>query len=496
MREFGRFNDRLTVRNIVSIVMHAFESVTKTISQLSDYITLSRATYSILLLLIIALLLKSLIATWPSGKITVGEFDYFADEVKKADFCEQIRAETFEFYNLIVKLIQQEAERTRMENGLSNQKNKEEEDKSERLPAIRNEQLADLNSNSGELQQLEITVQGINIKNLFSSLGAFVTPSSRELKASIFSSNNTRRVFVTAPSINNRKEARPVPSFISGGVESDTATAFRIACYMIWSQWDAASLDSDFGVNLSEFCRVARLLYIRTTFDALPSYEFQKLKFKDEVEFLKETYQLAALAGPDYGLIYSSLRGLERYFGDEKVNLTPTTTATIDSLVDLVGFFSLQTGQTRDPRGHWTDGLPPDVTERKVIDRAYFAQQISNDCDAPDPIVKRRNIPDSVRSQFDNVVRILSKQDNQTVVRTGLIISDEVVITVGNYGHSQELETLPDGTEIQIVSCGKIIETHKMKSVGPVSATGKSPYLRLVVPGLKAKAPTPSFPTA
>ena len=57
---------------------------------------------------------------------------------------------------------------------------------------------------------------------------------------------------------------------------------------MIWSQWDAASSDSDFSVNFSEFCRVARLLYIRNTFDALPSYEFQKQKFKDEVDFLKD----------------------------------------------------------------------------------------------------------------------------------------------------------------------------------------------------------------
>jgi hypothetical protein len=67
-------------------------------------------------------------------------------------------------------------------------------------------------------------------------------------------------------------------------------------------------------------------------------------------------------------------------------------------------------------------------------------------------------------------------------------------MTVGNYRQTRELETLPDGTEIQIVSCGKILETHKMKSADPVSA-GESPYLRLVVLGLKAKAPAPSLPT-
>jgi hypothetical protein len=67
-------------------------------------------------------------------------------------------------------------------------------------------------------------------------------------------------------------------------------------------------------------------------------------------------------------------------------------------------------------------------------------------------------------------------------------------MTVGNYRQTRELETPPDGTEIQFVSCGEILETHKMKSADPVSA-GESPYLRLVVPGLKEKAPAPSLPT-
>ena len=289
--------------------MTAFDWVTKTFSELAEHVTLSRVGYSVFILLVIAVLLKSLVSTWRPGKITIGDFDYYADGTKKTDFGEQMHAETFEFYNLIVRLIQREAERTKYEDGANGQK--EDDDKSERLPPIRNEQLADLSNKSDALQQLEITVQGVSIKNLLSALGGLVTPSASELKASIFSGNNSRRVFVTAPSIGKGKETRPVPALLSGAVESDTATAFRIACYMIWSQWDEASRDNAFGVNFSEFCRVARLLYIRNTFDALPSYEFQKQKFKDEVDFLREMFQTAALGQPEYNLIYSSLRGLD-----------------------------------------------------------------------------------------------------------------------------------------------------------------------------------------
>lgn len=287
-----------------------------------------------------------------------------------------------------------------------------------------------------------------------------------------------------------------MPALLSGAVESDTATAFRIACYMIWSQWDAASRDNAFGVNFSEFCRVARLLYIRNTFDALPSYEFQKPKFKDEIDFLREMFQTAALAQPEYNLIYSSLRGLERYVGDERIALSTTSTVTISSLVDLIGFFALQpnTSRLRDRSGNWTKGLPPDVTERKIVDRAYFGEQIGNDCDAQAPSDRSRIIPDKVKAWYGNVVRIVSGRGQQLSVRTGLVVADDTVVTVGYY-KSDKLETLPDGAEVQLVSCGKIVETHVMKSVAPVSPEGKSPYLRLVVPGLKARASAPTFPS-
>src|SRR5262249_29888740 len=58
-------------------------------------------------------------------------------------------------------------------------------------------------------------------------------------------------------------------------------------------------------------------------------------------------------------------------------------------------------------------------------------------------------------------------------------------------GLGQELQKLPDDTEIQRVNCGKVHDSHKMKSVGPLSAAGKSPYLKLEVPGLKLKGTAP-----
>ena len=163
--------------------------------------------------------------------------------------------------------------------------------------------------------------------------------------------------------------------------------------------------------------------------------------------------------------------------------------------MDLVRFFALRAQSRRATNGHvdWTNNLPPDVTDRNVINRSYFGAQISKDCDQPDPSNKRPSTPNNVRSQFGNVVRILSKLEEQTTVRTGLVVSDETVVTVGSYRHAGELELLPDDTEIQVVSCGQILATYKMKSARPISAKGKSPYLRLVVPGLKAEIPAPSF---
>lgn len=178
MRAPEWLRSRAETRNFASVVMHALSWVTNTVSELAQHVTLSRLGYSVVILLVIAVLLKSLVVTWQSGKITIGDFDYYADGAKKVDFGEQMRAETFEFYNLIVRLIQQEAERTKYEDGHGGQK--EENDKSGRLPPIRNEQLADLSNKSGELQQLEVTVQGVNIKNLFSASAA----SSRQARAS------------------------------------------------------------------------------------------------------------------------------------------------------------------------------------------------------------------------------------------------------------------------------------------------------------------------
>ena len=77
------------------------------------------------------------------------------------------------------------------------------------------------------------------------------------------------------------------------------------------------------------------------------------------------------------------------------------------------------------------------------------------------------------------------------MVRTGLTLSDEMVVTVGSYRRTRQLETLPDDTEIQAVNCGKVNNTYKIKSVRPFGAQGASPYLSLNVSGLKRKGPPP-----
>jgi hypothetical protein len=461
--------------------MDAVEWISSAVSEFVGLFSVSRAFYSALVILVIVLLAKSLVSTWRTGKITVGTFDYFADGAKKDEFGQQIRAETFEFYNLIVRLIQEEAKLS--EYLEENPQDKEKRESSDRLPAIRSDQIAALSGKSGELQQLEITVQGINIKNIFTAASDLISPRPREVRAAIFSSNSSRRVFVTAPLVEGRRrQERPVPSLISGGAESDTATAFRIACYMIWSQWEKAATDG-FGVNFSEFCRVARLLYIRNTFDSIPSYEFQKAKFRDDVDFLKEVFQTAALARPKYDLIYSSLGGLQQYVGDETIDLTSTSKATIDSVVDLIGIFSRQSTFGRRRGNDWTKTLPPIITERKVVDRQFFQERMLEECDA-------KGVPNAVKSQFANVVRIVSDSGERLPgVRTGLIVADEAVVTVGLL-QKDELETLPSNTRIEMVHCGKVVETYGMGTAVPISPS-ETTHIKLHVPGLKLGTAAP-----
>ncbi|UFZ08073.1 serine protease [Bradyrhizobium ontarionense] len=470
--------------------MHALDWVSGVASQLAEQFTLARLAYSALACIVIAILAKSVMATWQTGSITLGDFEYYADGARKPEFGQQIRGETFEFYNLIVRLIQQEAERFKMEGERRDQK--DESDTAGRLPVIQNEQVVELGSKSNELQQLEITVEGVNVKNLVTALGRVITPSPRELTASIFSSNNSRRVFVTAPTSAGKEQARPVPALVAGGIENDTNTAFRIACYMIWSQWKEGT--SDFGVKFGEFCRVARLLYIRSTLDSLPPYEFDKQKYKDDVDFLKDTYKAAALASPEYRLIYSSLSGLQRYVGDEKINLTPASSATIDSLVDIIGLYALEARRFRSPGDgiDWLKGLPPDASDRKIVNAQYFQHRLMDDCPPPPSGASKRGIPDAVRSQFQNVVRIIYERKGAPVVTSGIILSDETAVTV--FPRRGPAAEIPAEMEIQLISCGKIFETHRVEKVSRIAED--SPFVRLTVPGLKATLPLPSITDA
>lgn len=88
----------------------------------------------------------------------------------------------------------------------------------------------------------------------------------------------------------------------------------------------------------------------------------------------------------------------------------------------------------RDQLGNWLKGLAPDITELRAIGRAYFQEQILPDC-KPNPN-DENTVPGEVRIQFDNVVRILSEHDGQEIDRSGLIIADDAVITVGIYRHT------------------------------------------------------------
>jgi hypothetical protein len=104
-----------------------------------------------------------------------------------------------------------------------------------------------------------------------------------------------------------------------------------------------------------------------------------------------------------------------------------------------------------------------------------------------------QGIPAAITSHLSDVVRIVSLSNGEPIVRTGLISSDETVITVGNYQRGS-LTVLPPDTEVQIVSCGKVEQTFKVASSVPLSqGSASSPYLKVTVPGLKLQGEAPRF---
>jgi hypothetical protein len=188
-------------------------------------------------------------------------------------------------------------------------------------------------------------------------------------------------------------------------------------------------------------------------------------------------------------LIYSSLVGLEEYVGDEKIRLNDQTTATINSVADIVFLLSLNDAGGNDRSGAWTKTLPASVSQREVINEAYFHDRILLDC-KPDGTLNdfAGKVPKQVVEQLQNVLRITFQSGDQVVVRSGLIVADESVITVGRLDRwERKWDSFPGG-QVQLVKCGELIQSHAVTAVERLS---DSPLFKLTVPGLKLPSSSP-----
>ena len=233
--------------------------------------SIARTIYSLILVSVILLLASHLISIWSAGKISISDFSYFSNGKKDADHAEQLRSETNANYTMIVSLIK--SYETTLEEDLEFadsckksdvhwysriiDKFKPEHDDDELPKPSRNcgaNSQSDINVTTlalmsdfqnDKLQEvaktLDISVEGVSLKGLFSAFGNLVAPPKTELIASIYESNNTKRTYVAVAGDSTSRTMRELTAVAPAVSPLDTPgqdgdSAFRIACYLIWIQ--------------------------------------------------------------------------------------------------------------------------------------------------------------------------------------------------------------------------------------------------------------------
>ena len=232
-----------------------------------------RIVYSLVLVAIILFLLGGLRSSWGRSRIQLADFFFYADGKKNPDYGEQIRTETIQYYKQIVDLIRNASSAQTERDGAANDSTGKEDN--ERLKKL-NEFLTE---KGNQLAQIDVTFQGFSIKALLTNINAFIAPRNTEISAEIFNDGTSRRIFLTiAGNSGDRLKqgiSADVPSVsLFEAPASDSESARRIACFLIWAQWEELP-SRNFGITLDEFCDWAKLLKIKDEFSATDSYLFE-----------------------------------------------------------------------------------------------------------------------------------------------------------------------------------------------------------------------------
>jgi hypothetical protein len=461
-----------------------------------------RIIYSLVLLAVIVGAGRELISVWTRGKLLLAEFSYFIDGKKDAQHGDELRDETIRIYRMIVELMRFELENTK----ITTDDEEPEGAEKGKPPSPLLEHL--LTNKVDQLSQIEITFQGLSVKALLSTLGNLTAPQNTEITAAIFA-EQPRRAFVSVAGTPGERRQLGIfadlpPEYAIENGNSDMETAFRIACFLVWIQWDKTedvkAPDPELGISFDEFCNWAKILVVKNRLRLTDPYRLAAEMKNVDLGFIKTQFSLAANLKLGYQALYASLNSFVPYVRTEGVDLGDGAETPIESLADIIRLFSLMENNERDrnePAIDWRSLLKESDRKRPSINRAYFAPSMFTDCDPP------AGASALAGSAIKNVVRIVTggRSPGKRVqlafaTMSGLAYADEAVLTTfsnPSFPGSSRLDDTFVGAEIKFVQCGSTVRSYKVAAARYVDGGRNLPFVQLKVPGLKLQEEAPAF---
>lgn len=478
-----------------------------------------RLIYSLILLALILAIGREFVSVWQRGKIVLSDFSYFQDGKKTSEHAEQLRDESIQNYQLIVALLKttpckedEDDERPkehfaakwyhkiragflalfRREEAPEQAAVKEKEKKTcERV-------VTDLLTKKADsLAQIDINIQGVNLKSILSTFSNFVSPQNIDIGVKVFESGGRRKTFVSVSGIKSNEPREDIyqglPSTsVMEATTTDSDNAFQIACFLVWAQWNKTSgvkaPDTRNGIAFEEFSNWARLLKIRSELEAVAPYRAEKRKELADTTLVKEQFELAANLKIGIQEMYTSLGGMEAFVGSQPVKLGDKISTYIDAVVDIVRFFSLVPNFARDRResARWPEELPSGLTGRQAVNHAYFGRNIKTEAESK---ARLRNVT------THNIVQITRLWRGRRIAATGIVVADGKVLTVayGMYGDRDALKSFFEGATTTLLESGKSSTPLKVEGVDFVDSKRGSPFVVLTVPSLKLAPGTWNF---
>jgi hypothetical protein len=462
-------------------MMETLRAWQSTLHSATESFSAARLLYTFILLAIILIFLtlawaagREVISTWGRGKIYLAEFSFFSDGEKKPQHGEQIRNESILYYRYIRGLI-----KSAKQSHDAFTRNEEDQSGTPDIAPPPNLVF----DKQGALPDIDLSIQGVNVKALLSYFVKLVSPENPEVSATIFKTDTSRRLYVSLPDqrSDQEDEIHAIASpYIIETADKDSDTAFRLACFLIWSQ---SSTDRD--ASYEEFCDWARLLRFKSALDPKDPDTLDLSTIKPDIDFLTDKFERAANGKIQYKNILSTLYGMEKYVGKQSITIGSTVRATINSVVDIVRYYGI-TGRTEGLTENWSSMLSTPVSDPVTVDQAFFADQFSADCKEE-------------KSAHPNVVRIVFEYLNSAkkavpVVMSGLLLRDETVLTyLPPFYPIRDQAGIPMGAKVQTIACGKITGEFEVAGIKPLGTAKNDTFLLLTVRGLKPAQPAPQL---